>query len=71
MILKLMNINITKGIKDIIFDFKCWVFNTKKYWGDWIDVSDVEEVVNKYMWENKLYGEEIFNELVKIDIDSI
>lgn len=58
-------------MKDIIVDFKYWVFTTKKYWGEWIDVSDIEEVVNKYMWENKLYGEEIFNELVKIDIDSI
>ena len=58
-------------MKDIIIDFKHWVSTTKKYWGDWIDVSDIDEVVNKYMWENKLYGEEIFNELVKINIDSI
>ena len=58
-------------MKDIILDFKHWVFGAKKYQSDWIDLSDVEEVVNRYMWENKLYGEEIFNELVKIDIDSI
>ena len=56
-------------MKDIIIDFKYWVFTTKKYWGEWIDVSDIEEVVNKYMWENNIIL--IFNELVKIDIDSI
>ena len=50
-------------MNEIIIDFKAWCYRQQKQ--NNFDIYDGDEIVNNYMWENKLYGQEIFDELIK------
>ena len=45
-------------MKDYIFEFRKAVRNTSI-------IDDYDEFVNDFMWHNNLFGEDIYNELMK------
>ena len=49
-------------METIIFYFKQFLKNHPE-----LDLEyDVEEIVNDYMWENHIYGEDVFNTLREV-----
>ncbi len=50
-------------MNEIIIDFKAWCYRYQNK--NNFDIYDGDEIVNNYMCENKLYGQEIFDELIK------
>ena len=51
------------NIGNIIFEFKRFCRNNKN------EFMEIEELANEFMYMNRIYGEDIFNELIKIKID--
>lgn len=51
-------------MEDIIINFKAWCYRQRGINLD-IDFSEPDEVVNNYMWENNLFGQEIYDALIK------
>ena len=52
-------------MENIIFEFKQYYRRHK----DLEDIWDFSDFVNDFMFENRYYGEDIFNELMKVKID--
>lgn len=47
---------------EIIFEFKQFCRRNKD------EFTDVEELANEFMYEQRIYGEDIFYELIKVEI---
>ena len=52
----------TNIMKDIIITFNAWCYRQQKHGN--LDLYDKDEIVNNYMWENNLYGQEIYDALM-------
>lgn len=48
-------------MEKIIFEFKRYCRRNN------INKEDIEEAANDFMYENKIFGQEIFNNLIKVD----
>ena len=53
-------------MEKIVFDFKQYCKYHKQWVADYVDCK--EDLVNDYMWQTNLYGEEIFNKLMATKI---
>ena len=47
----------------IEFEFKRFVRNNKN------EFMEIEELANEFMYMNRIYGEDVFNELIKIKVE--